>query len=848
MSDIRSFFAPRSSGATKAKKEETAKVGKSMEIDEEEEELGKRSEAPVVTSSSASKRRRIRRNIVETDDESEYGSGSDDKQENCALVTNSAKNEKPVEKEGKGPVVEKGEEEKEPASEKKEPVAEKQELVVEKGEEKEEPVAEKKEPAAEKQELVVKKGEDKDTADPCDDMEEDAAGSGDEDAAEETKSADKKPKATSAAASSKGKSSSLKEKAEEELESYDPVKGAGWASGEPMPYSVVADAFQKIDATTKRLEIQCILTKLFRSIITVGSQDLLAAVYLCCNKLAPSFEGIELGIGDSLLIKAICRANGREVKAVKNHLEKEGDLGLVAEKSKKNQPSLFGFKPKALTLRAVYDSLMWIAKQSGNKSQDRKVGKIQKLLVACSPVEARFIVRALQGKLRIGLAQQTVLISVAHAFAFGDREGNERVDSEKAVEIVKQAFSELPTFGEIIPALLKDGLLKLPEVCHLRPGIPVNPMLAKPTNGVQEVLDKFTGIKFTCEFKYDGERAQIHMLENGEIHVYSRNGESNTTKYPDVITTMPQALKKKGMTSFIIDSEVVAYDLKKQCLLPFQILSTRARKDAKVEDLKVQVIVCAFDMLYLNGESLLQKPLCERRAILHESFQEVENKFTFAKTMESDDVEDIGTFLNLAVKENCEGLMVKTLEQDASYQPAKRSLNWLKLKKDYMDGLADALDLVPIGAYKGRGKRTGVYGGFLLACYDEDEEEYQSICKIGTGFSEQSLKEFMEFFKDHIIDEPEMGYVVDDALEPDVWFSPVTVWEVRAADLSISPKHKAALGKIDPSKGIALRFPRFLRIRDDKTPTQATNATQVADMYTDQGLATQSKMDDDFFD
>ena len=340
-----------------------------------------------------------------------------------------------------------------------------------------------------------------------------------------------------------------------------------------MPYVALVDAFGKIDDTTKRLAIQKILTKLFRSIIAVSPEDLLPSVYLSCNKLAPSFEGIELGIGDSLLIKAICGAYGRSNKSVKAQLDDEGDLGLVAEKSKKNQRSLFGFKPKALTLRGVYTNLMSIAKMTGNKSQDKKVGMIKKMLVACTPLEARYVVRALQGKLRIGLAQQTVLISVAHAFACGTD-----VEYEEAVEIVKQAHSELPTFGEIIPALLEHGLRKLASVCHLRPGIPVNPMLAKPTKGVTEVLDKFSGVKFTCEYKYDGERAQIHMLENGEIHVYSRNGEDNTTKYPDVIKTMPAAIAGDApMTSFIIDSEVVAYDLKKKCLLPFQILSTRAQ-------------------------------------------------------------------------------------------------------------------------------------------------------------------------------------------------------------------------------------------------------------------------------
>jgi len=350
-------------------------------------------------------------------------------------------------------------------------------------------------------------------------------------------------------------------------------------------------------------------------------------------------------------------------------------------------------------------------------------------------------------------------------------------------------------------------------------------------------LDRFEGVEFTCEFKYDGERAQIHLLENGTVNIYSRNSENNTEKYPDLAKAVPLTINPgKEVKSFILDSEAVAYDVKKQKLLPFQILSTRSRKAVDVDEIKVQVIICAFDLLYLNGKSLLETPLKERRRLLKEHFVQVEDKFTFATSFDGKDAEDIGTFLNKAVEGNCEGLMVKTLED--TYQPARRSLNWLKLKKDYMNNLADSLDLVPIGAFYGKGKRTGVYGAYILASYDENEGEFQSITKIGTGFSDQALKEHTEFFEKNIASEKPQSYVCD--MIPDVWFNPVQVWEVRAADLSISPVHKAAIGKIDNSKGIALRFPRFLRIRDDKTPEMATNASQVADMYKDQNVTTAS--------
>lgn len=330
------------------------------------------------------------------------------------------------------------------------------------------------------------------------------------------------------------------------------------------------------------------------------------------------------------------------------------------------------------------------------------------------------------------------------------------------------------------------------------------------------------------------------------MQIYSRNSENQTEKYPDVLPIIPAVVRKndtKGeapVTSFILDSEVVAYDKESSKLLPFQKLSTRKRKDVTVDNIAVNVIICAFDLLYLNGESLLERPLHERRALLRQHFQEVEDTFIFATYMDSnqtqhnEDEDELIKFMNKAVEGSCEGLMVKTLND--FYQPAQRSLNWLKLKKDYMNSLADSLDLVPIGAFYGKGKRTGWYGAFLLASYHESNDVFQSITKIGTGFSDEFLEKCHEFYKDKAITSKPSN--VDSGLKPDVWFEPGQVWEVRAADLSISPVHRSGAGLVSASKGIALRFPRFLRIREDKQPEDATNVEQVVDMYNQQNIHT----------
>ncbi|KAK6279822.1 hypothetical protein POUND7_020089 [Theobroma cacao] len=632
---------------------------------------------------------------------------------------------------------------------------------------------------------------------------------------------------------------------------YKPIDHACWKSGQPAPYIHLARTFDLVGGQKGKIKAISMLCNMFRSLLALSPEDVLPAVYLCTNKIAADHENIELNIGGSLVTSALEEACGTSRSKIRDMYNEIGDLGDVAQACRQTQTLLA--PPPPLLIRDVYAVLRKISVQTGSGSTIRKKNLIVNLMRSCREKEMKFLVRTLVRNLRIGAMMKTILPALAQAVFMNSslnlyHEGSADSLKEKLQDIsaaVIEVYNVLPNLDLIVPSLMKEGIAFSSSTLSMVPGIPIKPMLAKITNGVPEVLKLFQNKAFTCEYKYDGQRAQIHKLADGSVRVFSRNGDETTLRFPDLINTIKESSKPAAQT-FILDAEVVAIDRKNGYkLMSFQELSSRERgsKDSliTVNTIKVDICVFVFDIMFANGEQLLGFPLRQRRKCLKDLFYDEKlGHFEYAKeiAVEANDacltseptLTRINAFLDDALHFSCEGIMVKSLDTDAGYFPSKRGDTWLKVKRDYVEGLNDSLDLVPIGAWHGNGRKAGWYSPFLMACYNPDTEDFQSVCRVMSGFSDSFYKEMKEFFSgDRILAKKPTYYQTAEV--PDMWFSPALVWEIRGADFTVSPVHQAAIGLVHPSRGISIRFPRYICSVSDRNPEECSTAADIAEMF-----------------
>jgi DNA ligase-1 len=577
-----------------------------------------------------------------------------------------------------------------------------------------------------------------------------------------------------------------------------------------LNYAVIADAYEKIEATTKRLEMTDLLVDLLKN----TPKDVIAkVVYLTQGKIYPDFVGLEIGVAEKLAIKALARASGMKESEIEEDLKKSGDIGETAQNflAKKKQVTFF---QKTLTAERVYETLDKMAKTTGSGAVDSKMALLAGLLSDASPKEAKYIMRTVTGNLRLGIADMTVLDALAIAYGGG----------KEARELVERAYNISSDLGRVANVVAEKGLegIKKFQVLVFEP---IRPMLAERLSSPEEILEKLGG-KCIAEYKYDGERVQAHKKGN-EVILYSRRLEDISDQYPDAIELVKNHMKAKEA---ILEGECVAIDLETGEMRPFQELMHRRRKyeiERAIEQYPVSLFM--FDALYVDGKDLTLDAYLVRRKALEKALKE-SDRVKAAKHIITSKAKQLEVFFEEAIADGCEGLVCKAIGKDSVYQAGARGWLWIKYKRDYKSEMTDTVDLVIVGAFHGRGKRAGTYGALLLAAYNPDADTFETVTKCGTGFTDKDLANLPETLRKHVI--PRRHSRVQSMLEADVWFEPKVVLEILGAEITLSPIHTCAIDSIRKGSGLAIRFPRFTgNYRVDKAAEDATTSAEVVEMY-----------------
>jgi len=580
-----------------------------------------------------------------------------------------------------------------------------------------------------------------------------------------------------------------------------------------LNYAVIADAYDKIEATTKRLEMTDLLVDLLKK---TPKNVIAKVVYLTQGKLYPDFAGLEIGVAEKLAIKALTRASGRRQSEIEEDLQKSGDIGETAQKflAKRKQTTFF---QKALTTQHVYATLDKMAHTSGSGAVDSKMALLAGLLSDASPQEAKYIVRTVTGNLRLGIADMTVLDALAIAYGGG----------KEAREPIERAYNISSDLGRVANVVAEKGLEGIAKF-QVMVFEPIRPMLAERLSSPEEILEKLGG-KCVAEYKYDGERVQAHKKGN-EVVLYSRRMERISDQYPDAVELVRENVNAEEA---ILEAECVAVDVETGELLPFQELMHRRRKYGVKEAMEqYPVSLFMFDALYVDGKDLTLDAYPLRRTLLEKALKK-SDLVKAAKQMKTGSVKELEEFFEEAIEDGCEGLICKSVGANSVYQAGARGWMWIKYKRDYKSEMTDTVDLVVVGAFHGRGKRAGAYGALLLAAYNRGADTFETVTKLGTGFTDEDLKKLPELLREYVV--PRKPSRVQSTLAADVWFEPKVVLEVLGAEITLSPIHVCAMDSIRKGSGLAIRFPRFTgKYRTDKAAEDATASAEVVEMYRNQ--------------
>jgi DNA ligase-1 len=581
--------------------------------------------------------------------------------------------------------------------------------------------------------------------------------------------------------------------------------------GNSMLYEKLTRAYDEIESTSGSLDKIKVLSDLLKE---AKPSEVAMIVSLTIGKLHPDWKNEpEIGIAEKMAMQVVAAAASVPESVVQEKLRKTGDIGSTAEEllQQSAQSTLFA---EDLTISTVFNTLDAVAKISGSGSNKEKISKLVSILTDAHPIEARYILRTVTGSLRLGLGDMGVIDALSLAFTGG----------REARTAIENAFNVCSDLSYVARILAEHGIDEVKKI-HTEVGIPIRMMAAKKLSDSKEIMEKL-GNKALVEFKYDGERIQAHK-KGGNVILYSRRQEIITGQYPDVVESIKSHVKAD---SCVLECECVAIDPLTGKMRPFQELMRRRRKTdiGKTKD-EVPVALFFFDILFLNDKDVTRNPLLERRKMM-ESIIAVDDRVQLTKAELTEDHKRLYEIFKSALDTGHEGVIAKAVHENSNYQAGARSWLWIKLKASYAEGLADSFDLVIVGAIHGRGKRTGLYGAILASAYDDMTDTYPTVCKIGTGFTEDMLSEFKERLETHVLEFRNQKVI--SALDADVWFEPVEVIEVIGDEITLSPTHSAGRGRLKGEGGLAIRFPRFTgKWRDDKDPTQATTVDDLIEAF-----------------
>lgn len=583
-----------------------------------------------------------------------------------------------------------------------------------------------------------------------------------------------------------------------------------------MKYVDLCLYLEKINQTTKRLEITAIIADLIKKLDIKETEK---ALFLSLGYLNPPYNQIKFNLADKMVMRSLSIAYKIDPKAIEDKYNKEGDLGEVAYSLCHNK------KDSNLSVVDIYSLFLDIAQQEGTGSQERKLSKLADLLLKLSPLETKYAIRIILGTTRLGFTEQTIIDALSVM----------ETNSKNASPKIEEVYNIYPNIGFVASKIKEDGLNGLKDI-KADTGIPILPQKAQRLSDPNEILKKMDGTAWV-EYKFDGTRVQLHIdraktpdytkitqselfdfKENSFlVKTFTRNLEESTYQFPDIIS---MATKQVLAQSVILDGEAVGYDFKNQKFIPFQETIQRKRKhdiDKYAKQIPLKYII--FDILYINGTQITNLPLKERVGLLKEVIKESE-LFHISPHQQVDNPNEIWDLFESSKEKDLEGIMIKN--PNSPYRAGAREFSWIKLKRSNTDILEDTIDCVVLGYYFGKGNRANFgIGGFLCGIWDKDKQTFTTLTKVGTGLKDEEWIDLKERCDKIKLKTQPKNVKVDKTLIPDVWIEPKIVVELGGDEISTSPTH---------TSGFALRFPRFIRYRTDKSPTDTTSPQEIKAM------------------